>query len=1134
VWVAASAGTGKTKVLTDRVLRLLLAGTPPHRLLCLTFTKAAAAEMANRLAARLARWATAEDAALADDLAELTGQWPDAATMTAARRLFAQVLDVPGGMRIETIHAFCQSLLRRFPLEAGLAPHFQVMDERDAGEMLADAREGLLSAARLEEDSPVAAALAGVTRAVHEGAFADLIAELAGQRGRLRRLIERSGSLARLLERIAGRLAVRLGETAETVIGAACAEDAFDAAGCRRAIAALGAGKPDDVKRAALMAPWLADLSARPTLFDAWRSALLTNDDTVRKRLCSNEVEAAHSGVRAVLVTEADRIAAVVDRLKAVATVAATADLLTLGDALLASYRRRKAASAMLDYDDLILNTIALLERPGLSAWVLYKLDGGLDHVLIDEAQDTNPDQWAVVRALTAEFFAGRGSRDEAVRTVFAVGDVKQSIYSFQHADPREFDAMRRRLAAAVPAARGRWDEVALDLSFRSAPAVLQAVDLVANGPGRDGVVAPDETVHHLAFRSGAGGFVEVWPPLVPRPTDEPEPWKPPVERIKADNPRSRLARLVAWRIRTLIDGGQPLASTGGPIGPGDIMVLVRRRNAFVDELVRELKGLAVEVAGADRMVLTEQLAVMDLIALANVLLLPDDDLTLATVLKSPLVGLSEDELFSLAHGRPGSLWEALRQRADERPYAAAWTWLADLFDRADRVPPHDLFAHVLTLGGKARLLARLGSEAEDPLDEFIGLTLTYERLHPPSLQGFLRWLEEGAVEIKRDLEQGGGAVRILTVHGAKGLQAPVVFLPDTMQVPKRPPRLLWLDDGDGDELPIWPPRAADQDAACRAARDAAAKARDREYRRLLYVAMTRAEDRLYLCGWQTRQAPPADCWYGLVRDALAAVAEAADDPFLAARPEANGCRVLRLSSAQDDALRPAPAARSLPGPAGPLPAWTRRAVPVEPPLPRPLMPSRPDSDEPPVRSPLGIDDGARFRRGRLIHRLLETLPDLAAERRIRAMARFLGRPAWGLSYAEQAEIAGEVTAVLADPVFAAIFGIGSRAEVPLVGMVGEKVISGQVDRLLVTDREVLIVDYKTDRPPPSAASNVAPLYLRQMAAYRAALACLYPGRAVRCALLWTDGPRLMPLDPTLLDDALAGLADRRSRPAPP
>ncbi|MGE5548313.1 MAG: double-strand break repair helicase AddA [Solirubrobacterales bacterium] len=1121
VWVAASAGTGKTKVLTDRVLALLLAGTPPHKLLCLTFTKAAAAEMSNRIAARLAGWATAPDEALAKDLGRLLGVAPDAATLVGARRLFARVLDVPGGMRIETIHAFCQSLLRRFPLEAGLAPHFQVMDDRDAGELLEQAKEEVLVRAREQADPALALALSTVSGLVHETAFPELMADLARDRGRLARLLKREDGCEGAIRAARDRLGLAPGDTAEGILAAACADDAFDVAGCRAAMTALSSGSAAEAARAAKMAAWLADPAGRAASFAEWRSVFLTNEGTVRAKLCTKTVAAAFPMAEATLSDEAERLLRVVDRLKAARVAEATAALLTLGHALLAAYEARKAARALMDYDDLILAARALLAREGVAPWVLFKLDGGIDHVLIDEAQDTNPDQWAVVAALTEEFFAGRGAR-ETVRTVFAVGDAKQSIYSFQRADPRAFEEMRRLFARHVPDAGQLWREVALNLSFRSTQAVLDAVNAVfaPGGPARDGVAAADQDIIHLASRQGHAGLVEVWPPVEPRAVDDPDPWKPPVERIRGDSPRTRLAGLIARRIKAMV-GHELLAAQGRPVRAGDVLVLVRRRGGFVEDLVRALKSLDVPVAGADRMVLAEQMAVMDLMALGRVLLLPEDDLTLATVLKGPLVGLCEDQLFRLAWDRgQASLWETLRARLGLDPdFERAWLFLSDLLAVADRLSPHGLFARILgPLGGKRRLLARLGADAEDPIDEFVSLTLAYERSHAPSLQGFLHWLEAGAVEIKRDLDQGGrDAVRIMTVHGSKGLQAPIVFLPDTLQVPTRGDRLLWLGEPE-DEVLLWPPGAEANDAVCQAGRDAQKLAREREMRRLLYVAMTRAEDRLVVCGWQTRKAPPDGCWYNLVRWALAPIAGEVEDSFLAAADETAGAKVLRLACPQTAVVEEEPAREGLPPPA-PLPEWVLRAPPGEPIPPRPLAPSRPDGEEPPVRSPLGPgDDGRRFLRGALIHRLLQTLPDLPPERRSAATMRFLQRSGSDFDVAERLKIAAEVTAVLDHPGFAPLFAPGSRAEVPVVGRIGDRAIAGQVDRLVVTDAEVLVVDYKTNRRPPA---QVPELYVRQMAAYRLALACVYPRHRIRCALVWTDGPVLVEIEPQVLDDAL-------------
>jgi ATP-dependent helicase/nuclease subunit A len=544
----------------------------------------------------------------------------------------------------------------------------------------------------------------------------------------------------------------------------------------------------------------------------------------------------------------------------------------------------------------------------------------------------------------------------------------------------------------------------------------------------------------------------------------------------------------------------------------------VRRRNQFVGELLRALKQRDVAVAGADRLILTEQLAVQDLVALGRFLLFPDDDLTLAAVLKGPLFGFDEDTLFDLAHGRGRErLWDRLRSRAEANQSLRQTTeQFSALLARADFMAPYELYAEILGAGGGRRaLLERLGPEAEDPVEEFLALTLVYEREHAPSLQGFLHWLAAGDTEIKRDFAaRQRDEVRILTVHGAKGLEAPIVFLPDTMQLPKPPEALLWTERED---LPLWRPRAEFTVPVYAAERDAVARRHLQEYRRLLYVGLSRAQDRLYICGWQTRVPPKETCWHALCRAGLAEIAApfAFDATALIGRDGWCG-EGLRLAAAQTAAaVLEAPAIPA--APARSLPSWLKEPPPTEPTPPRPLIPSRPSGAEPPVSSPLAAQGRDLFKRGLLVHRLLQSLPDLPAAEREAAARRFLALPAHALPAEEQEEIRRETIAVLRHPDFAPIFGPGSRAEVPVVGLVEGQALSGQIDRLAVTEDRVLIVDFKTLRSPPTTEAEVAPVYLRQLALYRAALARIYPGHEVRCALLWTEGPRLMPISPELL-----------------
>ena len=1123
VWVSASAGSGKTKVLTDRVLALLLTGTLPERILCLTFTKAAAAEMSNRITQQLADWVTLDEHDLTEKLKPLYRGEVTGPIRERARRLFARVLDTPGGLRISTIHAFCQSLLQRFPLEAGVAPHFAVMDERDAAEALFEAQEATIEHARAGSDAKLGEALAFITARVHEINFAPLMESLVGSRGKLAQLLDRHGTIDAVMTALRRKLGLGADETESSIVSAACHDDAFGCENLRRVVAAMSSGKKTDQERANVIAAWLANATQRHVGLEIYVDAFLTEGE-VRARLVTKEIVATVPDALDVLQAEAERLRLLMDRVRATRVAAATEALLRLGADLLGRYRTDKERRGILDYDDLIQSTRALLQRPGLAGWVLYKLDGGLDHILVDEGQDTNPDQWAIVDAIAAEFFTGLGRHAETSvhpRTVFVVGDRKQSIYSFQGASPEEFERMRDHMRAAVQGASLKWEDIPMNVSFRSARAILQAVDVVFQQPAaRDGLALPDENIAHLTEREDDAGLVEVWPPVEPAASDPVTSWKPPVERTTADSPPHRLAALVAKRIKEMVRGQEMLPSQNRPIRAGDIMVLVRRRTGFVEELVRQLKQSRIEVAGVDRMVLTQQIAVMDLIALGQFLLLPEDDLTLATVLKGPLIGFSEDDLYTLAYKRGAKhLWDVLSAHSGTHTvFGKAYDLLNGLLAKVDYLTPAQLYSEILVgLDGRRKLLARLGFDADDPIDEFMELTLVYERAYPPSLQGFLHWLAAGDTEIKRDLDQtGADAVRIITVHGAKGLQAPIVFLPDTLRPPVMQESLLWTDDG----LLLWSPTVGDLDSVSRRVREEAQRAQEREYRRLLYVAMTRAEDRLYVCGWQTKRPTKVDTsWHTLIRNGIATLTAPVTDDFLAGDGTLPTGDILRLTSPQTRAAKKTKGPAT-PAPLEPFPDWARRDPPVEKDPPRPLAPSR-GATESATLSPLSGDGRVRFQRGLIIHRLLQSLPEIPPARRRAAAAAYLARPTWGLDAATRAQIVDETLAVLDTPDFAPLFGEGSHAEVPLTGLVGTYAVSGQVDRLAVSATDVWIIDYKTNRPPPRAALDVDAAYVFQMATYRAALQVIYPRHQIHCVLLWTDGPFTMELSPEQLDQAL-------------
>mgnify|MGYP005842791189 CR=1 FL=1 len=1108
VWVTANAGTGKTRVLVDRILRLLLAGAAPESILAITFTRAAAAEMVERVERRLADWATAaDDATLAADLEALLGTAPDEASLRTAAELFARVLDLPSGLAIETVHALCLRLLKRFPLEAGVPPHFQPIDERTESELLADARAFVLERAAGGADPALRAALAELAVTLADEALREALDEVVRARGRLAALLAQHGSAEALIAAIHRALGLEPGDSEAGLREAAAAEDAFDRTALVAAAAALEAGTAAEAKRGAELSRWLAaGPEARATGLDAYAGEFLTDAGQPRARLATAATEKARPGTQAALEREAERLARVMTRLRACAHAGRVGALLRVGLATIAAYEARKQAASQLDFNDLIERTRALLRRPDIGPWVLYKLDAAIDHVLVDEAQDTNPEQWEVVLALAEDLLAGQGA--ERWQTLFVVGDRKQSIYSFQGADLAAFDRVRARLG-------GIATEIELNRSFRSTEAVLGLVDAVLEDEScRAGVVLPGRTVRHEAARQGEAGLVELWPLLPPAARVETEDfWLPPARPAVADEPERRLARQIAATVSGWLAQGERLEGSGRPIRAGDVMILLSRRGRAQELIVQALKRAGVPVQGADRIKLLEHLAVQDLVALGRAVLLPDDDLTLAALLKSPLIGLDETALFTLAHARGrASLVERLRERAAEPPFDQAWARLEGWLRRADFSPPFEFYSDLLGReGGRRRLLARLGQDAAEAIEAFLAQALAFERGHPASLEGFLHWLGGDDVELKRDPEASGDAVRVLTVHGAKGLEAPIVILADAgpQQTPQHG-RLVWRQ---ADGLPLWRGVKGRRDpvteAAC-AERDALAL---EERNRLLYVALTRARDRLYIAGWQTRRHSEGG-WHGRIASVMAGLPGVERET----RPLGRGLTGTIWRWRRGLAVA-APAAAPEPAPPPPAPpAWLSQPAPPEPRPARPLAPSRADLAAVAAAGPAGPLDEAAVRFGRHAHRLLQLLAGLDPPDRDRALDRYVATIARDLPGDARDRLARQVRAVLEAPGLAALFAPGSRAEVAIVGRLGEVVVSGQVDRLVVTPDAVLVVDFKTGRAPAAAEDAVPVAYLRQMALYRDLLRAIHPDRPVRTALVWTETLALQVLPDALLD----------------
>ena len=1120
-WVSANAGSGKTHVLTQRVIRLLLAGTPPSKILCLTFTKAAAANMSLRVFDTLSKWTTLDDAALENEIRK-TGA-PFALTDLAfARRLFARTVETPGGLKIQTIHAFCERLLHLFPFEANVASHFRVIEDVERAELLTLARDKALALAMEDDTGPLGEALRLISGQTSASDFDDLLQAVLGKRDKLMRGMEAvGGDLTRYRDALRGALGVNTNRSSAEL------EEALTSEGLppdrwRDYAARMDRGSANDQASAERFRT--AAASAGEARRAAYLKVFLTDKMTPRTKLTTAALDKADPGLKDELVTEQLRICALRDVLKSVACLDRSDALMRIAAQILRSYAAMKNARALLDFDDLIDTTRRLLGGAAAS-WVLYKLDSGIDHILVDEAQDTSPGQWDILRALAEEFMAGEGQRT-LTRTFFAVGDEKQSIYSFQGAQPRQFDEMRRLFETRARAAQLDFASVPLQLSFRSAPGVLACVDAVfADAGNRRGLAHGDDVnTEHLALKHDLPSVVEIWPLVGARDNVQERDWKLPVDLQDKHDPPAVLATRIAQMIARWLqpDSDERVCDENGlgrPIRAGDVMILVRRRNAFFEAVIRALKEKGVPVAGADRLQLLENIAVMDLVAAGRAALLPQDDLALACVLKSPLLGLDDDDLIAIAPEREGGLYEALAT-SEVATHKTAFARIEGWRARARADGPFRFYAHLLGAEGGRRLIQqRLGPESRDAMDEFVKLALDHEQRETPSLQAFLHELQD--ISIKRDMEAAGQCVRVLTVHAAKGLEGKIVLLPDTCSAPgsRFDPKIFELGE-DHAPLLAWSPRA---EADCGPLALRRASARDdnaEEYRRLLYVALTRAEERLYIMGFHGARKPDADCWYEMVKKCMQARME--DAPALWAPEEETVLRCVH-----GGALVQAPHEETPPASAPQKPLWLTLAAPHER---APTQPVRPSSALA-AADHFALSDAAQTLRahamqaGRMVHELLQHLADVAPETRESAAQIYVTRRGARLPHEVQAGVGRQALAVLGDPRLAALFGPGSRAEVSLAGTIQvngrEAPIVGQIDRLAETDTHVLIADFKTGAPPtgPMPAS-----YAVQLSLYRAAIQQLYPDRDVQAYLIWTEGPRIEALSEEMAQAAFATL----------
>ena len=1132
VWVNASAGTGKTKVLTERVLRLLLPlegqndGTAPQNILCVTFTKAGANQMITRLMKTLSRWAVCSEQLLVKDLTLLLGHDPATNVIFKARKLFAMIIDLPGGLNVTTIHALCQSILGRFVVESGLPPNFSVMEASESKSLIKKARDGLVHDILMQKNNhPLFEDFTWLASIKNSLQINQILAAVLGDRKKLALFFDKNPDYKAVL-----RQYLNIDDNInEDLLVKKYLYDNFPEQNIKILANAFEFGGKKNKDNAITLFNYLH--SDRQVLYQGYREVFYTTSGKCPPRKAShvsNEAKKQNPLAEGIFTAEIDRISEYEDKLNSLKIYRATCAILDIIYEITNRYQTLKNSQRKVDYDDLIHKTHALLTGPAKD-WVLFKLDYGIDHILVDEAQDTSPDQWGILQALWDDFFTGQSVRSEngIERTVFVVGDNKQSIFSFQGANLNNFNSVHNKLRNQVSNAQKQWSDVPMNTSFRSTSAVIDFVDLVFEESDLRTSLTQDPELYrsHTAHRQGHSGHVELWP-LYKAPKQDPlPPWTLPLQIRENHDANQALANRIAETIAAWIKNQDLLTSKNRPIIAGDIMILVRRRNALVDHLIRALKTHNVPVSGADRLVISDHIAVKDVLAALHFALLPDDDLTLATLLKSPLIGWTDDMVENHAFDRDGSLWQAVKDGASQDTSA----WLSNLIVTMSGQNAFTAVSNILNYkafnnnqSGWQSLVGRLGEDCVDPLEELLSIAQTFDANNPGSgLQGFLHYMQTNETEIKRELDSGVNKVRIMTVHASKGLESPIVFMPDTTSLPKAQTSddgLIWMED----TIPLWSPTAQNDTLSVKTYKEIASKITLDEYYRLLYVAMTRAEDRLIVCGTLNNNETISrdKSWYNCALIGMnrinAVEKEWPHDPEFQT-PDDEG-KYLVFSTEQS--VEPKPEKEKYkPNTISDLPHWVLQPLLKEQHPPRILKPSQDDSQPMPVHSPLYQHDNSfRYERGLLTHSLLQYLPELQQEIRKDAGLSYLNQQAPRIPSAVVNSILEESLAIINSKEFSMFFGEGSMSEVSVTGTVTNSngkidIISGQIDRMLIGDETIWIIDFKSNRPPPKDPKDVPPQYRKQLSAYKTLIQDIYPKHNIRCALLWTDGPFMTELD---------------------
>ncbi|MDX5488077.1 MAG: UvrD-helicase domain-containing protein [Wolbachia endosymbiont of Andrena praecox] len=1066
VWVNASAGTGKTKILIDRVLRLLLENK--RNILCLTFTNAAANEMENRIHSILSKWAICSDSVLAADLEQLDffpmssqcvtlGSRKNKDYLTRARRLFSELENL--GLTIQTIHAFCYKLISSFPIEAGIAPNCTLSECKELHSIIFNK---VLHNETVQDDINL------IATEIDENKLRDLLYTLCIKRSisaNDSKYIKDKLSAPDEIHDLQSETIEHVERLAEILSEGSKRDQSYSAILYSTVIPVLDTGIQK--KRTSVSYSDDTGIKWNDTKIENLAKVFLKSESHEKKSISSiatKSILEKFKDAEQIIESVQNVVFTYIRDMNSYQIFKRTSSLLGVFKVYVDLYNSEKSKNALLDYNDIIDLATNLLSDPDHKDWVLFNLDQKIDHILVDEAQDNSISQWKIITNLCDEFFAGNDEK----RTLFVVGDVKQSIYRFQGANPHLFNYMQQYFHTKTG---GRdWISCQLEKSFRSTPEVLMLVDRIFNN-FRAEISFNDNEIKHVPHRENDQGYIEIWPALPRRKEKEQRALQIPLTCKEGYTIADRLlAQTIANRIHNWLNEGRILVAKDRHIEPRDIMILVRQRNVLVDYIISELKKANVPVVGRDYFRIMDYIAVQDLIALAEFLLLQANDLALANALKSPLFNFTEDDLFNIAYDRKEhSLWERIQDYS-----VVIYSELNYLINLSRTESPLALFTHILRTG-KKKFAARLGLECFEVLDEFMNLVLQFEN---PSLQAFVQWIKENNPEIKNDMQSERNAVRIMTIHKSKGLQAPIVFLVDTNTVPRNSESIIF----DGTEAPFW--CGKNNNAYCDQVKREKKLEDYNEYLRLLYVALTRAEDELYIL---SKEPVQKGSWYDLItkygepyekkqrglrpifKEKVEVLCVNANYPYIYKKRDYFDVPVISLP--------PALAHSSV----------SSQRVTLE-------SSEKEGAEWIPV-SATWMTDG--YARGLIIHSILQYMPKIEKERRKNWVRKYLDN----INISEDKdEIYSKILAF--NEKYGYLFDLEGKSEITLSGIIDGEPVLVRLDRLCITQDKAIIIDYKSHRNVSVSLLNEIK---KQMLTYKTLVQEIYPNKQVEFMVIWVE-----------------------------